>query len=1742
MDELSAQREARGSQLRRGARPMLDSSGGAAFPASPPPAYGALMRRIAFSLVAAFAAYFAQPLWRATQNAIAETRAKPSSISITPGELAADRDGASLIAVPAPGRYSIRAKSPSGARIELVDMIAGPLDSSGAPGLRDGRIDALLDKGVYKLRVFGVKGASGKAALSAQAFVEASPSKPTLAPGRIQNGELGDLQQRSYSFDVGAEGRVSLEAIGRALSDLRVWRSDGELVDLAFAQETVETKPGRAMNRLRVEGALEPGRYVVTAYGGEKLVWAQGDAGQPFLLQLEEPALLAAGVAEGLIGPFGAARFDAPASYDAFRLDLAQTTPARLEARRNEAKEIATISKNSRTPSANVRLASDGKTNARLEVSGYEGQAFTLRGLRQSDRETFEASGPHLVGVDLAGDGGDEAPATALFARIEKDGKTRVIASDAPRIGAGKAWRGKLNLFGPTSILFEATRDGLVAIEAKGVKVDASIEPALGALAPRADGKNTARYDLQAGYYFLKLEPKGDSGGVIDVTLGPPGLAVSAPATAPSRSTISFGTQTLERDGSYLILTNVAPQLLTGPRVVALPVELDKAPLALWQDAGKDITLPVRLPKTGKAIARDWHNADVALTFGDQKDENAQRLATLKIAAAEKPRALGLIFVPEPTPAKVDEAGKPASTPLSASVARPAFFDLGRDETKRMRFDVPQGGLYRVETLGRMKTALRVGATVSPRLGEGDANGPGDNALVTAFLRAGAYRAAVTAKDSSGHLGLAVSPATLAPTAKLVDAGIARATLDSGKGAIVPIEITREGEYRIELLGLKQKWRARLEDADGWPLAAPGEMQRVTRRFEKGVYRLVVLPRDVEARMAARLTPIVAAKTLEGHGPHPLPFGKEQKLQWREPQARDAPRTPDVWRFALYGDAKIDLSIGEGMVGEIFKGKTDSVGKIAAGRPFKSKLSAGDYRIEARSLAHDDRLDYEVSLDSKELQPDARRVVEPPTRVDFSLAKDSVVDLSSFGDIETIGVLKDGGGNVIERLQPRADDWNVALSRRLPAGNYRLELEKLGAEPRAPAEVEEAPSEETEDVSNEGEAAESEDAPLSGVELRLALPVEKNDGALTFSGEKSLSGAGAHVLSLAPPPAGSLALIAARSEGDVAISIERRDAGGPWRAIGVERGRSPVAAWPAANDSELRAVVWTIGGEDAPITLAARAVERRARRLGEVALDPVDGVAGVCVAKVATPDAALVTLATQENIAAGSVAGTLLRAARSGPLAPQAQELWLMGRGDCASRTGVAAFDWKGAEISLDIGESERAHLVPLAPAAGKLRLWLARSAFAQPALDGGRGVGAAKGAALTLAGDAPLELWNAEGVAAMRVALSAIDVETLPAVKGGALFSGIIAPMSAQPIDMDDAAGPLALDLAGGVAAFAQPRVVFSDGAATSRILHGVKSRVLLVNLTQAALPARIARETGENRRLDATRAFTRFFPAAGQISLPLDAQQNDRLIVSGAQATVIANSGRIARGDNIALDGAGEAIIEHGPGLVAFWIERAGASPWPAASARALNPPQRVALEGAAMRFSIKSDRPALLRATGGAPAIVGFTQNGRRETLAFANGVDLHRYMTPGEATLDIYAPYDGALSGMLDISTQSVTEAHEGVNDAVAVSPGASALFSFEVKEARNIGLGVRAEPDRVSARLMDAQGKTLGEGVAQTMTLSPGRYFIEARTPADAPATTIRVAIVGLSPPVNAPPAEIVAELLDKAGMKKSKAQ
>src|SRR6185312_9899813 len=110
---------------------------------------------------------------------------------------------------------------------------------------------------------------------------------------------------------------------------------------------------------------------------------------------------------------------------------------------------------------------------------------------------------------------------------------------------------------------------------------------------------------------------------------------------------------------------------------------------------------------------------------------------------------------------------------------------------------------------------------------------------------------------------------------------------------------------------------------------------------------------SVEARIVARLQPIVQPVALTGHGPHPLPFDAPQSLEWREPPNRDDPRLPDVWTFTLLGSATVALTIdGDGMEAALEAEPADTnkspLGRLIAGTPLKLTLPAGQYRVAAR--------------------------------------------------------------------------------------------------------------------------------------------------------------------------------------------------------------------------------------------------------------------------------------------------------------------------------------------------------------------------------------------------------------------------------------------------------------------------------------------------------------------------------------------------------------------------------------------------------------------------------------------------------------------------------------------------------------------------------------------------------------------------------------------------------------------------
>ncbi|MEM6455663.1 MAG: hypothetical protein AAF772_11255, partial [Acidobacteriota bacterium] len=154
-----------------------------------------------------------------------------------PSVAAFGRD-ATRLTLPRAGRYALRVESARGTALRLVDRLTGAQPWQGAPGATDGRVDLLLDAGVYRVETEGPAPPSTRAdqpvdeaaRVRVDAFVERHRAPlPTLPPARATTATLGDLEQRSWIVEQPIDGPFAVVAGGRHLAALRLWRDDGWL-------------------------------------------------------------------------------------------------------------------------------------------------------------------------------------------------------------------------------------------------------------------------------------------------------------------------------------------------------------------------------------------------------------------------------------------------------------------------------------------------------------------------------------------------------------------------------------------------------------------------------------------------------------------------------------------------------------------------------------------------------------------------------------------------------------------------------------------------------------------------------------------------------------------------------------------------------------------------------------------------------------------------------------------------------------------------------------------------------------------------------------------------------------------------------------------------------------------------------------------------------------------------------------------------------------------------------------------------------------------------------------------------------------------------------------------------------------------------------------------------------------------------------------------------------------------------
>lgn len=1200
------------------------------------------------------------------------------------------------------GRFAVGVESAQGTALRIVDRMAGPGETRGTTGEADGRLDLFLDRGEYKIITLGPEKGKGEARLSVRPFRDRSPEAARmLVEFKPVEDRLVDLEQISYALEIKERRRVILEAAGRDLGDLRLWHDASWLVDASPLVQTIEPTPGKRLTLCRLTADLEPGSYVVTAYGGPARPWGEETGEHPFYLRFGIPTLAEAGRRRFVSSPFGVDRFLVPARANLYRLELPEARlaalgvqPFDLEAPFSAGGPTAMISKSSSPPVAELEVGSsepdEGSRHNLVTVELEAGLPYVLQHFERSSVYTFEATGDHWVSSIRTGGSSDDIDSTVLVVRSDPDQsdpqRIEPFLTQVVEVDGSHAWARRCNLLGPLSVYLRVKESGKYQVLSNGVAARFRIEPFLlsrpeGYRAPQFQTSGFT-WNLDAGYYVLNVEP--DAKGVLEIGIRPSGILNSvrdllgvgtAPGKAGSPATsVVFPRVRLETNRRYTAYHNSIPEVKVGFVLRRLPLDLSR-PLPVAQRAGETLEFPFEIeePGTLRAEAEDGTELDIAVDGGPRRKSPTVAKGVHEasvIVAGSTPVQYSLSFQPlrldplTPLPVAVDTTATSLPSFPVLTEAAPRFFDLDRGASATFAVRAGEPGLYRLETTGLLATSGSLRTRMIPSFDRQTANGVGRNLLMRQYLREGDYQVTVTAQGASrGHLGIRLDRTPMADGGDLVEGAPARRTLAAGGAVTYRFEIQEAGDYRLEAKALAGRLRCRLEDEDGWPIVAPGGVADIEMRFEPGRYRLVVLPEAVATRTVTHFDRVRQPLRFEGHGPHDLPLGTRVEHVWLEPEG-GGDRAPDVWtiRVPAAVDATIDLT-GEmqGTLHRVESGPAVQVGFVPPGRGWRGVLDAGTYRLEATCSRRNNRAAYQIEARVEQLVAGSSRRVTAPSAIPIAVGRDGLVSIESSGESDVRARLYDSSGRLVDGNDDRTDDWNFQIATRLAKGSYRLQVDPVG----------------------------SSEAPCT---VTLSIPDEEEERPLPLPAAVEVHPGGTvRLIPLEAVGEGDVLLVGARSAEPVALAIEA-NTGVEWSTVGATAGRDIQVAVPTGSDAakvtpRYRLRLWSGDARARGVRLSAVAV--KAPRFSEsqlrkgfvlrpvAAIDPPVGVAAVTV-----DDPGLFRIERADGVVRWSARRGRGCESADGPIAVSGRTLWIAA--DLAGAAGARTV--QGTRVVLAAG------------------------------------------------------------------------------------------------------------------------------------------------------------------------------------------------------------------------------------------------------------------------------------------------------------------------------------------------------------------------------------------------------------------------------------------------------------------------
>ncbi|GMU66655.1 MAG: hypothetical protein AMXMBFR36_29290 [Acidobacteriota bacterium] len=1663
------------------------------------------------------------------------------------------------VMIPEAGRWSIRAESSVGVAIQLVDRRAGAGEVVGETGSADGRIDRFFDRGEVRVVVHGPSLGRGEAKLSATPFRELAALPEKLVELRPVSTELGDLEQRSWWLEIPERRRVAFEAVGRHLSDLRLWQNGSWLIDVEPALDQVTPEPGKPLARARLSTLLEPGLYRLTAYGGPETTWTVADRARPLHLRWGIPRRPLAARTGAAVSAFGSDHFLVPSGADLYRLELPEATDALLAlAPFDEADPWAdggawSITKESVPPVAETRYGGrrGGNDWVRVTVSGAAGQRYLLQHFEVAERTELSGKGGYWLGSVHSGAAIDAIdPTGVLFAwPRSSSGHVRVAAADVVPVSRTLAWRRRFNLLETATLFFRVEEAGTYRVRSSGAAAEMRVEPLLLSPPPEYRQPRLApsplEVELDPGYYVLTLVPSEP--GVAEVSLAHRDGAEPT-ADSPLRGAVRLGRVELEANTSYVLLFGDQPGVSTGAVVRKLPLDLDHGlPIALAP--GAEVEIPGRNRLESTAIARtedgtalelsvdggEW-GREVAVPAGEHRlrvrsNEATTVAATVELVPVERGAARALPPLPEAALALL-----PAFPRLDDRA--PAAFDLAREGSATFLVEAPEPALYRLETTGLLATEGVIRTRVQPRLEQAAQNGSGRNAAIATYLPGGEFQWTVRALgQSAGRAGGRLVRTPIEDGGALADGVAARARLAPGETVAYRFDVAERGRWRLRSLAPGGLHSLRVEDLDGWPVGAATVAGDSTLELEPGSYRAIVLPtagRREGTRAVTRVDRLVEPPALAGHGPFELALGERRRHVWTEPE-EGGERAPDRWRLALPAAALLTIELSEEMQAEItgLDGTAAPAGeaaRVAPGRDAVVELPEGRYELAVSCSRRNHLQPYTIRVFSAELVAGVTRATRLPVSLPVSVGSEGDVEIESFGADDVRARLYAADGSRLADADDRPGDWNFLLAGGFEPGRYRLEILPVGT------------------------TAGATELTMRSLETREEPAWAPADGArrVAVVAERAR-------LPLALPEDADLLAISAAGGGSLGLALEREDAAGRLEVATAAGSRAAVAV---PLDAAARAARWSVvvrsldrRPTEAALTLFAGRAPRVAgsKLLAGVELPRLPGLEppfSAAAVEVGEPGCFRPTApADPAAIATSRRAGEPF-AGRPGAWIAAGGELWLSSAGERRVSARRAALDAEPLVVTLAPGERARCGVAaasgPVALAAEALAGELAIASVEEdrPArFDRSGAVAPRRALALATAPDGA-EVFNASATP-LEVRLTARPLaEGSPVELDGATRELELAPRSATALALP--AGPLRLELAlerGAAAsvAGADGRPAATIWAAEADLTESVTvdgRRLLVANPGGRAVRARVAARAASAAdpalKLSPHASFERRFDRAGAFRLELAPAAGSIEVRGARSATLVGAGGEVLRGDRFEVPPAGGTLrVEHGPGMVAVWpaADAAAAAALLAGPAEAVEAPVALPLDGSRSAVRIAVAEPALLVLRAGGGAEVAVEAGGVSELTRLVDGVAFERPVGTGEVRIAVRALPGAPQGGGLEVALEPIAAIGEGLGPESLLAPGEARAWWFTVERPGSVGAGVAADDGAVESELFGPDGRSFGRALVHWHELAAGRHTLIARAPAGAEPARARPALVGVAPPSDDPPREAVARLV-----------